>query len=106
MKRVLPLFLCLLPFLVYGEVKPVVLEYPPYVTLNGQKEVGGVAVKIVEKIFENLGKPIKISVLPWGRAIIQVKEHRLKQAATQFQVILQKHVKRWEYQQLPMFLQG
>ena len=52
MKRVLPLFLCLLPFLVYGEVKLVVLEYPPYVTLNGKKEVGGVAVKIVEKMMQ------------------------------------------------------
>ena len=84
MKRVLLLFLCLLPFLVHGEVKLVVLEYPPYVTLNGKKEVGGVAVKIVEKIFENLEKPIKISVLPWGRAIIQVRSGKADGIFTAF----------------------
>ena len=84
MKKTLMLFLCLLSFLANGEVKLVVLEYPPYVTFNGKKEVGGVAVKIVEKIFSQLGKPITISVLPWGRAIIQVRSGKADGIFTAF----------------------
>jgi polar amino acid transport system substrate-binding protein len=84
MKRVLFLFLCLLSFLANGEVKLVVLEYPPYVTLNSKNEVDGLAVKIVEQIFAQLGKPITISVLPWGRAIIQVRSGKADGIFTAF----------------------
>lgn len=68
MKTLLALFLCSLSYCVSAQIKLVTLEYPPYITKEG-KEVSGVAVELVERVFNKLGKPIKIDVLPWGRAI-------------------------------------
>jgi len=50
----------------------VTLQYPPYAYKeNGQ--VKGIAVKIVAEAFKRLDLPITITVLPWARALHQIK---------------------------------
>ncbi|EGR9006071.1 TPA: transporter substrate-binding domain-containing protein [Vibrio vulnificus] len=46
----------------------VTLEYPPYIETRGDV-VSGVAVTLVEHVFAKLQQPIKITVLPWARAL-------------------------------------
>ena len=50
----------------------VTLQYPPYAYKeNGQ--VKGIAVEIVTEAFKRLNLPITITVLPWARALHQIK---------------------------------
>ncbi|MEZ8102101.1 substrate-binding periplasmic protein [Vibrio bivalvicida] len=68
MKTLMLLILLCVSFTSSAQIKLVTLEYPPYIT-NDEGELDGVAVKLVERLFTQLGKPIEIEVLPWGRAI-------------------------------------
>ncbi|WP_325205871.1 hypothetical protein [Vibrio sp. 03_296] len=50
----------------------VTLEYPPYIETRDDV-VSGVAVTLVEHAFAKLQQPIKITVLPWARALNYVE---------------------------------
>ncbi|MFT5758125.1 MAG: polar amino acid transport system substrate-binding protein [Alteromonadaceae bacterium] len=50
----------------------VTLEYPPYAYEEGKK-VKGVAVDIVTEALKRMGLPFSITVLPWARALHQIK---------------------------------
>lgn len=64
-------------------LKLVSLEYPPYIeVIDG--EVTGIAVNLVEEIFQTLDQPINIEVLPWARAIAYVKQGRADAIFTAF----------------------
>ncbi|WBA16437.1 substrate-binding periplasmic protein [Salinivibrio proteolyticus] len=53
-------------------VRLVSLEYPPYIqTSDGP--VDGVAVRVVSRTFAKLGYDVEIEVLPWARALYQVR---------------------------------
>ena len=55
-----------------SELNIVTLQYPPYAYKeNGQ--VKGIAVEIVTEAFKRLNLPITITVLPWARALHQIK---------------------------------
>lgn len=72
LKRLGLLFGLCFPIFCFADVKLVTLDYPPYiVTHNG--DVDGVAVRLVERVFEQLEVPITIDVLPWGRALNYVE---------------------------------
>ncbi|KKA45894.1 ABC transporter substrate-binding protein [Salinivibrio sp. KP-1] len=72
MRSLITAFLLSLSFAATAQVKLVTLEYPPYIT-HEDKVVGGVAVELVERVFEEIEQPITIQVLPWGRAIKYVE---------------------------------
>ncbi len=46
----------------------VALEYPPYV-FEEQGRPNGLAVKLIQVLFRNLGRDIDIQILPWGRSL-------------------------------------
>lgn len=50
----------------------VTLQYPPYVYRDDEK-VSGVAVDIIQEAFSRMQQPITIHVLPWARAIYQIR---------------------------------
>ncbi|WP_077600075.1 substrate-binding periplasmic protein [Salinivibrio kushneri] len=53
-------------------VRLVTLEYPPYIqTSDGSLD--GVAVRVVRQTFSKLGYEVEIEVLPWARALYQVR---------------------------------
>lgn len=53
-------------------VRLVTLEYPPYIqTADGALD--GVAVRVVRQTFAKLGYEVEIEVLPWARALYQVR---------------------------------
>ncbi|OOF22018.1 hypothetical protein BZJ17_07320 [Salinivibrio sp. IB574] len=72
MKKIIFLFLLSMSFTASAQIKLVTLEYPPYITRDGNV-VDGVAVELVERVFKEMDKPISIQVLPWGRAINYVE---------------------------------
>ncbi|WP_147820525.1 substrate-binding periplasmic protein [Salidesulfovibrio onnuriiensis] len=49
------------------------LEYPPYEFQHGL-EVRGIAVEIVREAFRRMGHTVKITLLPWPRALERVRE--------------------------------
>lgn len=51
----------------------VTLQYPPY-AYQEQGEVKGVAVDLIQEAFRRMKQPIRISVLPWARAIYQIEQ--------------------------------
>ena len=70
MPRLLVL-LCLLSALASAGERPlelVTLQYPPYQYQDGA-EVSGVAVDIVREAFRRMGRPVHISIYPWGRSL-------------------------------------
>ena len=64
------LFLC--SFSVYSKTKLVTVVYPPYVTLE-QGRAGGIAIKLVKRVFEKLGQPLQINIVPFTRAMDQTR---------------------------------
>jgi len=50
----------------------VTLQYPPYAYKEG-KQVKGVAVEIVTEVLNRMELPFSITVLPWARALHQIK---------------------------------
>jgi len=64
-------------------IQLVTLDYPPYiVTQDG--ELSGVAIELVESVFEELNVPISIEVLPWARALSNVQFGRADAIFTAF----------------------
>jgi polar amino acid transport system substrate-binding protein len=55
-----------------AELRLVSLSYPPYVFLDSGKP-SGMAVDIAAEIFRRAGQEIKIEVMPWARALDEVK---------------------------------
>jgi polar amino acid transport system substrate-binding protein len=51
----------------------VTLQYPPY-AYEEAKQVKGVAVEIVTEVLNRMGLPFSITVLPWARALHQIKK--------------------------------
>ncbi|WP_434627139.1 substrate-binding periplasmic protein [Chromobacterium sp. CV08] len=75
MTRLLVLLSLLLPALARAGEQPlqlVTLQYPPYQYQDGG-EVGGVAVGIVREAFRRVGRPIHVSIYPWGRSLAMVE---------------------------------
>ncbi|QEL55302.1 substrate-binding periplasmic protein [Chromobacterium paludis] len=50
----------------------VTLQYPPYEYLDGV-EVKGFVVNVVREAFHRLGRPIHVTVYPWGRSLAMVE---------------------------------
>lgn len=55
------------------ELQLVTLDFPPYEYLSNG-EAKGAAVEVVKEAFKRMGQPVKISVLPWARAIKMVED--------------------------------
>jgi polar amino acid transport system substrate-binding protein len=51
----------------------VTLQYPPY-AYQAQGEVKGMAVELIQEAFRRMKQPIKISILPWARAIYRIEQ--------------------------------
>ncbi|WP_194577438.1 substrate-binding periplasmic protein, partial [Vibrio anguillarum] len=66
------LWLLIIPSMSRAEIKLVTLDYPPYITQDKDK-LDGVAVRLLRDIFQQIDTPIKINILPWGRAISYVE---------------------------------
>lgn len=49
-------------------------ELPPYVTVNKDEHIEGLFVDILNKVQHSTGIKIKIFVMPWGRAVNEVKK--------------------------------
>lgn len=61
----------------------VTLDYPPYI-VQQQEQLSGVAVELVETVFDELNVPISIEVLPWARALSNVQFGRADAIFTAF----------------------
>ncbi|WP_208733226.1 substrate-binding periplasmic protein [Vibrio ouci] len=64
-------------------IQLVTLDYPPYIVTE-EGEVSGVAIELVEAVFEELEVPISIEVLPWARALSNVQFGRADAIFTAF----------------------
>ncbi|KOO14554.1 amino acid ABC transporter [Vibrio xuii] len=64
-------------------IQLVTLDYPPYIVVE-EGEVSGVAIELVEAVFEELEMPISIEVLPWARALSNVQFGRADAIFTAF----------------------
>ncbi|SIO36512.1 ABC transporter substrate-binding protein [Salinivibrio sp. ES.052] len=53
-------------------IRLVTLEYPPYIQ-RSDGDLDGVAVRVVSQTFAKLGYDVEIEVLPWARALYQVR---------------------------------
>lgn len=53
----------------------VTLEYPPYAYQQDDK-VEGIAVRVVEEVFQRMRQPVTITVLPWARALQRIQQGR------------------------------
>lgn len=78
MKRptILVIFIWILSFapqIAAAPLELVTLQYPPY-EYKENGEVKGIAVKIVKEGFQRIGRPIKIKLLPWARAIHMIEQ--------------------------------
>lgn len=51
----------------------VTLDFPPLEYLNKKGEPIGAAVEIVQQVMKELGHEVKITVLPWARAVAKMK---------------------------------
>ncbi|WP_208888177.1 substrate-binding periplasmic protein [Vibrio anguillarum] len=71
-QMLLILWLLIIPSMSRAEIKLVTLDYPPYITQDKDK-LDGVAVRLLRDIFQQIDTPIKINILPWGRAISYVE---------------------------------
>jgi polar amino acid transport system substrate-binding protein len=77
-------FFFLLSGYCYGEpLRLVTLQYPPY-EFEEQGEVKGIAVEIVEEAFRRMQQPIRIELLPWAKALKQVKNGKADAVFTAF----------------------
>jgi polar amino acid transport system substrate-binding protein len=52
-------------------------ELPPYVTLADNKQLEGVFIDMLDKVQAETGIKINIFIMPWGRAINEVKKGRI-----------------------------
>ena len=50
----------------------VTLQYPPYIYKEGEN-IKGIAVQIIRESFRRMQQPIRITMLPWSRAIMQIQ---------------------------------
>ncbi|MCJ8299774.1 MAG: transporter substrate-binding domain-containing protein [Pseudomonadales bacterium] len=50
----------------------VTLQYPPYI-YREDGDIKGIAVQIIRESFRRMQQPIKITLLPWSRAIMRIK---------------------------------
>jgi len=74
MKLYVFLFICVISFFAGAETfQLVTLEYPPYEYTEDGK-VKGIAVEVVKEAFKRMGHDVKITVLPWKRALMNVQE--------------------------------
>lgn len=49
-------------------------ELPPYVTLDENREIAGLFIDMLNKVQERTALKINIFIMPWGRAINEVKK--------------------------------
>ncbi|MCY9844574.1 substrate-binding periplasmic protein [Vibrio caribbeanicus] len=77
MKTIFFLFFTVSAFSAASQTRLATTEYPPYVYLDGN-EVNGVAVELIEYIYGELGESIDISVLPWGRALVNTSAGKVQ----------------------------
>ncbi|MDC5704307.1 substrate-binding periplasmic protein [Vibrio europaeus] len=76
-------WLCSFPIASSTTVQLVTLDYPPYI-VHHEGELSGVAVELVEAVFDELDVPISIEVLPWARALSNVQFGRADAIFTAF----------------------
>ncbi|MCJ8338681.1 MAG: transporter substrate-binding domain-containing protein [Pseudomonadales bacterium] len=50
----------------------VTLQYPPYI-YREDGDIKGIAVQIIRESFRRMQQPIKITLLPWSRAIMRIR---------------------------------
>lgn len=75
----LVLFVLFIAFNSYGNDQPIKFsvatpEIPPYVSLGENKQIEGLLIDMLNKVQANTGIEIEIFVMPWGRAINEVKK--------------------------------
>ncbi|MEZ8101511.1 substrate-binding periplasmic protein [Vibrio bivalvicida] len=76
-------WLCSFQALSSTSIQLVTLDYPPYI-VSKKGELTGVAVELVETVFDELNVPITIEVLPWARALSNVEFGRADAIFTAF----------------------
>jgi ABC-type amino acid transport substrate-binding protein len=77
--RYLLVFFLFIDFALQAQERPIkfslaTAELPPYVTLNKNKKIEGLFIDILNEVQQRTAIKIEIFVMPWGRAIAEVKK--------------------------------
>lgn len=74
MNKTILLLLIIISYIsIYSRTLDIVtLDYPPYI-YEDENTIKGLSVEIIEEVFTKMGVSIKITILPWVRALKQIK---------------------------------
>lgn len=77
--RYLLIFILFISFTIQANQQPIeftlaTADLPPYVTLNNDKQAEGLFIDMLNKVQQKSSIKITIFVMPWGRAINEVKK--------------------------------